>query len=251
MNNAAGGAPTSLQVVDQNGIGGTLDLTVVPPQGSESRLVLVRFGDGSSAFADAAVFVEQQPNLFFFPGSFADLRGQTSQPLPVAQANQESVSTNQEQLINNQSETVSNSTFSANQGERLIVPVLAEQLRVAREQVVTGGVRVRKTVHERVETIDQPVIAEQVDVERVAINRFIDEAPAVRYEGDVMVVPLLEEVIVVEKRLVLREEVRIRKQRATVSRPQQVVLRREEATLEPIDPEATQINDRNRSVGNG
>lgn len=240
--------PPSLHVVDRNGVRGTLDLTVVPPEGSESRLVMVQFDDGSSAFADAAVFVEQQPSLFFFPGSFAELNRASAQTLSTSQPGEE--------LINNQAENLVNSNLpvnssTTNQSERLVVPVLAEQLRIARQQIVTGGVRVRKTVHERIETIDQPVTEEQVDVERVAINRFIDEAPAVRYEGDVMVVPLLEEVIVVEKRLVLREEIRIRKQRATVNRPQQVVLRREEATLEPIDPDATQVNNQNRSVGNG
>jgi uncharacterized protein (TIGR02271 family) len=187
--------PSTLQVIDQNGVRAVLDLTVVPPQGAESRLVLVRFDDGTSAFADASVFVEQQPSVFFFPGNFADLRRQNEQPLAANQTVNETPAATQ-------ADYSPGGNTVADQGEGLVIPVLAEQLQIARQQVVTGGVRVRKTVHERVETIDQPVMEEHVDVERVAINRFIDQAPAVRYEGDVMVVPLLEEVIVVEKRLV-------------------------------------------------
>jgi len=53
---------STLQVIDQNGVRGTLDLTVIPPQGSESRLVLVRFEDGKSVFVDGSIFVEQEKN---------------------------------------------------------------------------------------------------------------------------------------------------------------------------------------------
>ncbi|MDQ3748993.1 MAG: YsnF/AvaK domain-containing protein, partial [Acidobacteriota bacterium] len=81
---------------------------------------------------------------------------------------------------------------------------------------------------------------EKIEVERVAVNQFVDAPPPVRYEGDVMIMPLLEEVLVVEKRLVLREEVRISKHRETVNKPQQIVLRREEATVERIEPAAVQ-----------
>ncbi len=95
-----------------------------------------------------------------------------------------------------------------------------------------------KTVQERTETVDQPIFQENIEVQRVPINQFVQEPPQVRYEGDVMVIPLLEETLVVEKRLVLREEVRIVKRSKTVNQPQQVVVRREEATLERIQPEA-------------
>ena len=106
--------------------------------------------------------------------------------------------------------------------------------------MVTGGVRVHKTVQERTETVDQPTFEEKIEVERVTVNQFVDAPPPVRYEGDVMIIPLLEEVLVVEKRLVLREEVRISKRRETVNKPQQIVLRREEVTLERIEPAGEQ-----------
>ena len=199
---------STLQVIDQNGVRGTLDLTVIPPQGSESRLVLVRFEDGRSVFVDGSVFVEKEKNSYFFPGSFASM-------------------------------TTMEQTDSVN-SERLVVPILNEELKISREKVVTGGVRVHKTVQERTETVDQPTFEEKIEVERVTVNQFVDAPPPVRYEGDVMIMPLLEEVLVVEKRLVLREEVRISKHSETVNKPQQIVLRREDVTVERIEPSAEQ-----------
>ncbi len=200
------------QVIDEKGVRGTLDLTVVPPQGSESKLVLVRFDDGSQAFADAGTFIERNDGIFSFPGSFAEL------------------------LSQNQSSNYGSTTFG-NSGQ-IVIPLLAEQLNIARQKVLTGGVRVHKTVSERTETIDEPTLREEMEIQRVTVNQFITEPPAVRYEGDVMIVPLMEEVLVVEKKLVLREEVRITKRRDTLRNPQQIVVRREEATLEQIKPDA-------------
>jgi uncharacterized protein (TIGR02271 family) len=208
---------STLQVIDQNGVRGTLDLTVIPPQGSESRLVLVRFDDGRSAFIDGSAFVQNEQGGYSYPASFAAL------------------------TTNQQADSINAGSTNV---EKVIVPILAEELKIARQKVVTGGVRVHKTVQERTETVDQPIFQENIEVQRVPINQFVEEPPQVRYEGDVMVIPLLEETLVVEKRLVLREEIRIVKRSKTVNQPQQVVVRREEATLERIQPEAgNQVGD--------
>jgi uncharacterized protein (TIGR02271 family) len=202
----------AFNVIDEKGVHGTLDLTVVPPQGSESKLVLVRFDDGSQVFADASTFIEREEGVFSFPGSFDELLGQ------------------------NQSSKYGTTAFGDN--AQIVIPLLAEQLKIARQKVLTGGVRVHKTVSERTETIDEPTLKEEMEIQRVPVNQFITEPPAVRYEGDVMIVPLMEEVLVVEKKLVLREEIRIIKRRDTLRNPQQYVVRREEATLEQIEPDA-------------
>lgn len=202
----------AFNVIDEQGVRGTLDLTVVPPQGSDSKLVLVRFDDGSQVFADARTFVQTQEGTFSFPGSFAEL------------------------LAQNQSSKYGVSAFG--DSTQIVIPLLEEQLKIARQTVLTGGVRVHKTVNERTETIDEPTSKEEMEIQRVPVNQFITEPPAVRYEGDVMIVPLMEEVLVVEKKLVLREEIRITKRRNTLRNPQQYVVRREEATLEQIQPDA-------------
>lgn len=211
MENTINGNTSGFQVVDEKGVRGTLDLTVVPPEGSESRLVLVRFDDGSQVFANAGSFVERDERTFVFPGSFADL------------------------MTQHRATAYGSSAFGQN--AQVVIPLLEEELRIARKKVLTGGVRVHKTVSERTETINEPTLREQLEVQRVAVNQVVESAPPVRYEGDTMIVPLVEEVLVVEKRLVLREEIRILKRRDTVQNPQQIVVRREEATLEQIKPD--------------
>lgn len=115
----------------------------------------------------------------------------------------------------------------------VVIPVVAEGLEVGRRVTETGVVRLRKLVHEREELVDQPVTRETVRVERVPVGRVVAGPVAIREEGDTIVVPVLEEVLVVERRLVLTEEVRIVRQRVTErAEPQRVTLRREEIVVE-------------------
>jgi len=120
------------------------------------------------------------------------------------------------------------------EGSVTVIPVIAEELEVRKRNVETGGVRVSKVVHEREEVVDEPLFREEVDVERVTINRAVDGPVATRQEGDVTIIPVLEEVLVVEKRLMLKEELRITRRRVEEHRPQRVSLRTEDATVERI-----------------
>jgi uncharacterized protein (TIGR02271 family) len=99
----------------------------------------------------------------------------------------------------------------------------------------TGRVRVSKTVREREEVVDEPFLRQEVSVERVPIDRFVDGPVPARYEGNTLVIPVLEEVLVVEKRLRLKEEVRVTKIQSEASEPQTVTLRSEEMTVERVD----------------
>jgi uncharacterized protein (TIGR02271 family) len=94
--------------------------------------------------------------------------------------------------------------------------------------VETGVVQIHKTVRERTEVVDQPLQSEQVEIERVPVNRIVDDVIPVRHEGDTMIISLLEEVLVVEKRLMLREEVHVKKLRTEVHDPKEVILREEQ-----------------------
>ena len=99
----------------------------------------------------------------------------------------------------------------------------------------TGKVRVTKTVREHTAVIDEPLAADVVTVERVAMDRFVEGPIPDRYDGDTLVISIVEEVAVVEKRLRLKEELRITKRRVQTRRPQVVTLRSEEATVERVD----------------
>lgn len=121
-------------------------------------------------------------------------------------------------------------------GGELTIPVVEEQAVLHTREVEGGGVRVRKTVSERQEQVEQPVVREEIDVRRVPVNQIVDAAPAVRDEGDVTIIPVVEEVLVVEKRLVLKEEIHLTRRRVTESQRAEVTLRREEVAVERLEP---------------
>ena len=121
---------------------------------------------------------------------------------------------------------------AADATERAVIPVVAEELEVGTRRVETGVVRVSKQVHQREERVDHPLIREEVQVEHVPIGRMVDQVPAPRNEGDTLVIPVLEEVLVVEKRLMLKEEVRVTRRRIEERSTQQVSVRTEEVVVE-------------------
>ena len=128
--------------------------------------------------------------------------------------------------------------------EEKVVPVVEETAVVYKERVVTERVRLNKQVHEDHEVLDIPVRTETLEVERVPVGRWLDAPAEVRREGDTTVYPVVEEVLVVEKRLRLVEEVRVTQQRATRHVREEVVLRREEITVEHMaDPDGAGRDD--------
>lgn len=117
------------------------------------------------------------------------------------------------------------------------IPVLGEELVVQREVQVAGGVRLHKSVAEREVEIDEPVVRERVSVERVPVNEPVRDGqiPQVVERDGVLVVPVLEEIVVVERRLMLREELHVRRIREPTRDPQRVRLRREHVDVERVD----------------
>lgn len=116
-------------------------------------------------------------------------------------------------------------------GEPLVVPVIAEAVEVEKRQVETGRVRVEKRVDVTEQAVAESLAHEDVEVERVPINRVVEAPVASRQEGDTTVIPVLKEVLVVEKRLMLVEEVRITRRRTTEAFSQVVPLRTETVTV--------------------
>lgn len=116
----------------------------------------------------------------------------------------------------------------------VVIPVAEEELEIGKREVEAGRLRLQKRVSEHEQTVDEPLFADEITLERVTINRFIEEPTPARIEGDTTVIPLFEERLVVQKRLVLREEVRITRRRIERHAPQTVALRREEVTVERV-----------------
>ena len=125
-------------------------------------------------------------------------------------------------------------------GDETVIPIAEERINVRKRQVEGATVRVRKEVVEEEEVVDEPLHREEVTVERVKLNRVVEEVQPIRTEGDTTIIPLYEEVLVVEKRLVLAEELRVSKRQTERREPQTVTLRREKATVERLKPKGEQ-----------
>jgi stress response protein YsnF len=114
----------------------------------------------------------------------------------------------------------------------LHIPILEEEVRVSKRPVETEHVSVRTTTEEAQVVVRESVHREHVEVTRVSVDREVAEAPPIRTEGDVTVVPVLEERLVVEKRLFLVEELHLRRTRTAEPIEVPMTLRRTQVEVE-------------------
>ncbi len=113
-----------------------------------------------------------------------------------------------------------------------VIPLFEERLRVDKVERDEFRVVIKTKVSERTEYAELDLQGQAVVVERTPINRVVDKAPSVRQEGDTLIVPVIEEIMVVEKRLLLKEEIRVRQETVTRRTREPVVLRSEEASVD-------------------
>lgn len=118
-------------------------------------------------------------------------------------------------------------------GQTLTVPVVEETLVPVKTWQEAGVLEVRKTVQTITQELDVPVRYEEATLERVPVNRVLAEGEAVaaRQEGDTLIVPVIHEEVVVTKRRVLVEELRITKQVRTITRHFAEPVQREEVEI--------------------
>jgi uncharacterized protein (TIGR02271 family) len=116
------------------------------------------------------------------------------------------------------------------------IPVMAETARVEKRVVETGRAVIHKTVSERDEVVNALLARHDVTVERVPVNRVVTELPVLRQEGDSWVVPIFEERLILEKQLVLTEELRIHVTSSHEQVQQTVRLRQEHVDIQTVPP---------------
>ena len=78
------------------------------------------------------------------------------------------------------------------------IPLLEEQVSISKAEVITDHLRVSTHVEERPVLIEEVVERGDLQVERVAVERAVAEAPAPRQEGDTLIVSIVEERLVLE-----------------------------------------------------
>ena len=111
------------------------------------------------------------------------------------------------------------------------VPVSEEQLTIETRRVPTGHVRVETRTETLHEIAEADLETSEVEVVRVPIDKEVEVPPPMRSEGDVTIIPVLEERLVLTKRLVLTEEIHIKRRRSVETVEVPVSLRKQHAIV--------------------
>jgi uncharacterized protein (TIGR02271 family) len=126
--------------------------------------------------------------------------------------------------------------------DEVVIPVIEEELEAGTRSVRTGGVRVDKHVQKRVRRISAPLMHEEVEVRHVPVNREVSEVPKARRRGDTVIIPVVEEQMVVTKQLILKEEIHLIKRRAKIRVVKEVEVEREQAEVRRLDAEGRAVD---------
>lgn len=122
--------------------------------------------------------------------------------------------------------------------DEAVLPLVEEVLRLGKRRVETGRVRISVSTTADEHLVQETLRSERAEVEHVQVNRDLLEgeaAPVARWEDDgTLVVPIVEEVLVIVRRLVLREEVWLRLVAKDELVEQPITLRRQYATVERL-----------------
>jgi stress response protein YsnF len=133
----------------------------------------------------------------------------------------------------------------------LNIPLQSEEVTVSRHEVAGDTVRIGTVTREHIHQIDESLTHTRVNIERVPVGRLIDSVPPIREEGDTTVLSVVEEVIVIERRLILKEEVRIRRVQVAERYQDIVAVRHQDVTINRIEaPSAVGGDDTSQSPSN-
>jgi uncharacterized protein (TIGR02271 family) len=193
----------AIQVFGREGLSGTV---LYPLPASKTEKARLQLNNGQIVEVPASLLTRRADGVYEIPLGPGDLAE------PVSDASENQSSTNE-----------------------TVVPVLAEELDIQKQSVPTGGVRVHRRVLENDQTVEMPLRKEHVDVRRVVLNQRVDGPLPVRKEGDTTVIPIVEEVLIVQKQFVLKEEIRVTRSVREELHRQKVTVRRQEAELEHVD----------------
>ncbi len=112
-----------------------------------------------------------------------------------------------------------------------VIPVMQEELEIGKESVVTATVSVETSTAEQIHRISEELLKESVHVERRPMNQEVAGPLPTREEGTTTIIPLVEEVLVIQRRYVLREEVRITRLQEAVPVEKEITLRTQSAEV--------------------
>jgi len=187
-------------IYDENGE----SATVQSVDEGEDRIVLLRSGKATSPINVPLSLIEQRNTRYCIPLAFKDL--ENAQGLSADKS--------------------------------ITIPVWEETIEVGKEMVDTGrGVRISKQVEEHDEEVTVQLLQDSMEIEHVPIRKILptNELPSARQEGDTYIVPVFKEVLVVEKKICLEEEIHIRRNSRQDQHTQSVSLKSESVKVERFD----------------
>jgi uncharacterized protein (TIGR02271 family) len=127
------------------------------------------------------------------------------------------------------------------------IQLISEVLRVRKERVQSGEVRLRKEIHTETQNIQVPVTREEIVIERSAVSGENPATAEIGADSEIRV-PLSEERVQVDKVPVVREEVRIGKRPVSETQTVSDQVRREELDVEGGDEKVRgSVNKRKRA----
>ncbi len=194
--------PAAVRVTDPQGVHGTIDTTAWPLDCSRAE-VLVSLESGPQVWVPVQILIREAEGRSAVPLTLADLACAGAAPREPP----------------------------------LVLPIIVEALDAQTRRVETGRVRLHTTVQAREGLVDEPLLREEVVIERVPVNRVVEGPLPVRYEGDTRIVSVLEEELVVTTRLRLTEELRITTRRTETHRPVPMTVRRADVSIERVGVE--------------
>jgi stress response protein YsnF len=127
-----------------------------------------------------------------------------------------------------------------------VLPIVEEELQVGKRRMESERIQVRTVTDLAEELVRQELRGEHLEVERVPIDLLLEpgsDLPVIRTEGNVTIFPVLEEVVVLEKRLRLKEEVRITKRMTTEITETPITVRKQRAVIERLSSEGGPITE--------
>ena len=123
-------------------------------------------------------------------------------------------------------------------------PLYAEDLTVSKRQIAGDMVQVGTVTRETKSLVDEMLNHERVQIDRIPVGRQVDAVPPIRQEGDTTILPVVEETVVVERRLILTEEIHIRRLHVSERHQEAVILRKQEAVITRIDPHESRLQEK-------
>jgi stress response protein YsnF len=119
----------------------------------------------------------------------------------------------------------------AREERETVLSLHAENIAAEKRRIVTGHTRFTLVTRNQEELVREVLAHDKVKVQHVSIGRAVDHLPRVRQEGDTVVIPVMEEVLTINRQLILKEEIRIRRVRVSRVYQERIRVRRQDVLI--------------------